>query len=67
VPDRGRSALDGAMIMLNAIEMLRKHAQGTRIHYIITNGGSAPNIVPAVAEVSLVTRHPDAAVLDGIW
>ncbi|HLX42024.1 MAG TPA: amidohydrolase [Bryobacteraceae bacterium] len=67
-PDRGRSALDGVMIMLNSIEFLREHVpQETRIHYIITNGGSAPNIVPAFAEVSLVARNPDAQVLDGIW
>jgi len=67
-PDRGRSALDGAMIMLNAIEFLREHVpQETRIHYIITNGGQAPNIVPAFAEVNLVARNPDAQVLNGIW
>jgi aminobenzoyl-glutamate utilization protein B len=67
-PDRGRSALDGVMIMLNSIEFLREHVpQETRIHYIITNGGSAPNIVPAFAEVSLVARNPDAQVLNGIW
>lgn len=67
-PERGRSALDGAMIMLNAVEFLREHVpQTTRIHYIITNGGSAPNIVPAFAEVNLVARHPDAEVLNGIW
>jgi len=67
-PERGRSALDGAMIMLNAVEMLREHVpQGTRIHYIITNGGSAVNVVPAFAEVSLVARHPDAPVLEGVW
>src|SRR5580700_724080 len=35
-PERGRSALDGAMIMLNSIEFLREHVpQETRIHYII--------------------------------
>ena len=67
-PERGRSALDGAMIMLNAVEFLREHVpQQTRIHYIISNGGSAPNIVPAFAEVNLVARHPDADVLNGIW
>ena len=60
-PERGRSALDGAMIMLNAVEFLREHVpQETRIHYIITNGGSAPNVVPAFAEVDLIARHPDA-------
>ena len=42
-PDRGRSALDGVMIMLNAVEFLREHVpQETRIHYIISNGGQAP-------------------------
>ncbi len=67
-PERGRSALDGAMIMLNAIEFLREHVpQETRIHYVITNGGQAANIVPAFAEVSLVARNPDAQVLAGIW
>ena len=59
---------DGVMIMLNAAEYLREHVpQETRIHYIITNGGSAPNIVPAFAEANLVARNPDAQVLAGIW
>ncbi len=67
-PDRGRSALDGVMIFLNAVEFLREHVpQETRIHYIITNGGSAPNIVPAFAEANLIARNPDAQVLAGIW
>src|SRR5580658_10160815 len=67
-PERGRSALDGLMIMLNAIEFLREHVpQETRIHYIITNGGSAANIVPAFAEANLIARNPDAQVLNGIW
>ncbi len=67
-PDKGRSALDGALLMLHAIEMLREHVpQETRMHYIISNGGSAPNVVPAFAEVTLVARHPDMTTLDGIW
>ncbi len=67
-PDRGRSALDGVMIFLNSVEYLREHVpQETRIHYVITNGGSAPNIVPAFAEANLVARNPDAQVLEGIW
>jgi aminobenzoyl-glutamate utilization protein B len=67
-PEKGRSALDGALLMLHAIEMLREHLpQETRMHYIITNGGSAANIVPAYSEVSLVARHPDMTTLDGIW
>jgi aminobenzoyl-glutamate utilization protein B len=67
-PERGRSALDGLMIMLQSLEFLREHVpQETRIHNIITNGGSAPNIVPAFAEANLVARNPDAQVLAGIW
>jgi aminobenzoyl-glutamate utilization protein B len=67
-PERGRSALDGAMIMLHAVEMLREHVpQEARIHYIITNGGAAPNVVPAFAEVDLIARHPDMNVLNTIW
>jgi len=67
-PDKGRSALDGAMIMLQAVEFMREHVpQDARIHYIISNGGDAPNVVPAFAEVKLVARHPDAVTLDGIW
>jgi aminobenzoyl-glutamate utilization protein B len=67
-PEKGRSALDGALVMLNAVEFLREHVpEGTRIHYIITNGGAAMNVVPAFAEVSLGARHPDAATLAGVW
>ena len=67
-PEKGRSALDGAMVMLNAVEFMREHVpEGTRIHYVISNGGAAMNVVPAFAEVSLGARHPDAAALAGIW
>ncbi len=67
-PFRGRSALDGAMIMLHAVEMLREHVpQETRIHYVISNGGAAPNVVPAFAEVNLWARHPALDTLAGVW
>jgi len=67
-PEKGRSALDGALLMLHAIEMLREHVpQETRMHYIISNGGSAANVVPAFSEVTLVARHPDTPTLEGIW
>ena len=67
-PDAGRSALDGLMIMANAVEFLREHVpDSTRIHYIVTNGGAAPNIVPENAELFLYARNPSMPVLDGIW
>ncbi len=67
-PEAGRSALDAVMVMSHAVELLREHVpETTRIHYIITNGGQAPNIVPEFAEVFLYARHPSMPVLDGIW
>jgi aminobenzoyl-glutamate utilization protein B len=48
--------------------MMREHVpQETRIHYIITRGGAAPNIVPDFAEVYYYARHPNMPTLDGIW
>ncbi len=67
-PDAGRSALDGLMISANAIEFLREHVpETTRIHYIVSKGGAAPNIVPDYAELFLYARHPNMPVLDKIW
>ncbi|OGX82563.1 amidohydrolase [Hymenobacter glacialis] len=59
-PQRGRSALDGVEAMNNMVNMMREHVpQETRIHYIITNGGKAPNVVPEFAEVYYYVRHPN--------
>jgi aminobenzoyl-glutamate utilization protein B len=67
-PEMGRSALDGLMVMANAVEFLREHVpDSTRIHYIVTNGGAAPNVVPEFAELFLYARNPSMPVLDGIW
>ena len=67
-PEMGRSALDGVMLMGNAVEFLREHVPSvTRIHYIISKGGVAPNVVPDDAEMFLYARHPAMPVLTGIW
>ena len=67
-PDRGRSALDAVMLMGNGVEFLREHIpSNSRVHYIITNGGAAPNIVPDTAELYLYARNPSSVVLGGIW
>jgi aminobenzoyl-glutamate utilization protein B len=67
-PELGRSALDGLMVMANAVEFLREHVpDSTRIHYIVTSGGAAPNVVPEFAELFLYARNPSMPVLDGIW
>lgn len=59
-PEKGRSALDAVEAMDNMVNMMREHIpQETRIHYVITNGGKAPNIVPDYAEVYYYVRHPE--------
>jgi aminobenzoyl-glutamate utilization protein B len=58
-PERGRSALDGVEAMNHMANLLREHVpQETRIHYVITSGGAAPNVVPDFAEVYYYVRHP---------
>ena len=67
-PERGRSALDGVEAMDHMVNMLREHVDSdARIHYVITNGGKAPNVVPDYAEVYYYARHNDMRVLDDIW
>lgn len=58
-PERGRSALDAVEAMDYMVNMMREHVpQEARIHYVITNGGKAPNVVPDFAEVYYYVRHP---------
>lgn len=56
-PDEGRSALDAVELMNVGVNYLREHVKDdVRIHYIITDGGQAPNIVPEEAEVYYLIR-----------
>ena len=58
-PHRGRSALDGVEAMNYMVNLMREHMpQESRVHYVITEGGAAPNIVPDTAEVYYYVRHP---------
>ncbi len=67
-PERGRSALDAVEIMDVAVNFMREHVpQDTRIHYVITNGGKAPNVVPDFAEVYYYARQNDMRILSDIW
>ena len=67
-PDKGRSALDAVEAMDNMVNMMREHIpQETRIHYVITNGGKAPNIVPDFAEVYYYVRHPKKDVVLNVF
>ncbi len=63
-PDKGRSALDGVEALDAMVNLMREHIPDrTRIHYVITNGGKAPNVVPDEAEVYYYVRHVDPKVV----
>ncbi len=67
-PEKARSALDGVEGMTHMVNMLREHMdQEARIHYVITAGGFAPNVVPNFAEVYFYVRHPDVGPLKELW
>jgi aminobenzoyl-glutamate utilization protein B len=67
-PDRGRSALDGVEAMDYMVNLMREHVPSdARIHYVITQGGKAPNVVPDFAEVYYYVRHPSRDVVQDMW
>ena len=63
-PQDGRSALDAVELMNIGANFMREHlGEDARIHYVITDGGLAPNVVPPVAQVWYFVRadkHSDA-------
>ncbi len=67
-PERGRSSLDAVEAMDAMVNMMREHVTPeTRIHYVITRGGEAPNVVPAFAEVYYYVRHPNRDEVKAVW
>ena len=67
-PEKGRSALDAVEAMDNMVNMMREHIpSSTRIHYIITNGGKAPNVVPDFSEVYYYVRNQDRDVVQSVF
>lgn len=67
-PERGRSALDAVEAMNYMVNLMREHVpMESRIHYVITRGGEAPNVVPAYAEVFYYVRHPEMRVVKELF
>ena len=64
-PWGGRSALDAVEVMDVAVNFMREHMPlSARVHYIITQGGEAPNVVPDRASVWYYVRDTDETVED---
>ncbi|WP_019131713.1 amidohydrolase [Peptoniphilus obesi] len=64
-PWDGRSALDGLMLSIHAIDMMRKMMRpGVIIEGIIQEGGISPNIIPGKARAKYTFRSTDASLLE---
>ncbi|WP_227378554.1 amidohydrolase [Haladaptatus halobius] len=66
-PESGRSALDAVELLNAGVEYMREHiSEKARVHYVITNGGDAPNVVPAEATVWYYVRAPTRSEVERI-
>jgi aminobenzoyl-glutamate utilization protein B len=64
-PWNGRSALDAVELMNHGVNMMREHVKPTaRIHYVIPDGGEAPNVVPEYARVWYYVRDVDREAVE---
>jgi len=67
-PWNGLNALDGLLATFSNINALRQQVQPhVRIHGVITQGGDAPNIIPAYAEAQFMVRAEDPTSLEEIY
>jgi amidohydrolase len=66
-PWRGRNALDGVILLFNAIGLWRQQLRtDARVHGIITDGGAAVNIIPGRAAAHVRLRSADDAYHAGM-
>ena len=67
-PWRGRSALDAVELMNIGWNYRREHLRlSQRSHYVITNGGDQPNVVPRNASIWYYFRETDYANIKSMW
>ncbi|KAJ5584379.1 uncharacterized protein N7459_004179 [Penicillium hispanicum] len=66
-PWNGRNALDAAVGAYNNISLLRQQIQpDERIHGVIENGGSVPNVIPDYTRMNWYIRSPTTARADDL-
>lgn len=64
----GRSALDGVEAFNHMVNLMREHISPyERVHYIVSSGGAAPNVVPEFAEAYYYLRHVEVDGLRSTW
>ena len=67
-PWRGKSALDAVELMDVGWNFRREHLRlQQRSHYVITNGGDQPNVVPPTAAVWYFFRETDYKRIKELW
>ncbi len=63
-----QSALDAVELMSIGYEFRREHLRlATRVHYVITNGGDQPNVVPPNAAIWFYFREADYDHIMNLW
>jgi amidohydrolase len=66
-PEAGINALEAMILSFNAIDALRQHIDPeARLHGIITDGGTAANVVPAHSAANFLVRAADMRYLEGL-
>ncbi len=64
-PELGINAADALTLAQTALGLLRQHIRATdRIHGIVTNGGAAPNVIPAHTSAKYIIRSETLAQLE---
>jgi len=67
-PHEGRSALDAVELMNIGANYLREHVrEDARLHYVVTDGGGQPNVVPPQAEVWYFVRADRHLDMERYW
>ena len=68
VPHLGLNALDAQILVYNAISMLRQQVTpDVRIHGIITDGGTAPNVIPEYTKSKYYLRAAAKSTVEDIY
>lgn len=64
-PSDALNALDAAVAAYQAVAAIRQHlSTGDQINAIVSEGGRAPNVIPAKTVIRLFARAPSASRLD---